>query len=104
MFSGGDLSSIEQDTVAAALASAPHSSWKQEGPDEWPSVVDLLVTSGLAESRGAARRTIKEGGAYLNNERIVDESAVAEPSALVHGRWWLLRRGKKSFASVEMVR
>ena len=104
LFSGGDLSSIEQDTVAAALASAPHSSWKQEGPDEWPSVVDLLVTSGLAESRGAARRTIKEGGAYLNNERIVDESAVAEPSALVHGRWWLLRRGKKSFASVEMVR
>ena len=51
-----------------------------------------------------ARTMFKEGGAYLNNERIVDESAVAEQSALVHGRWWLLRRGKKSFASVEMVR
>ena len=60
--------------------------------------------SGLAESRGAARRTIKEGGAYLNNERIVDESALADQGALVHGRWWLLRRGKKSFASVELQR
>lgn len=104
LFSGGDLDAIDEETVAAALASAPHASWASTDADEWPSVVDLLVVSGLAESRGAARRTIKEGGAYLNNERIVDESAMADQGALVHGRWWLLRRGKKSFASVELQR
>ena len=68
--------------------------------DEWPSVVDLLVVSGLAESRGAARRTIKEGGAYLN-ERIVDESALVDRRCTAAGG---LRRGKKSFASVELQR
>lgn len=104
LFSGGDLSAIDESTVAAALASAPHSTWQSGADGEWPSVVDLLVVSGLSESRGAARRTIKEGGAYLNNVRISDEEAVANSDALVHGRWWLLRRGKKSFASVEWTR
>lgn len=104
LFSGGDLSQIDENTVAAALASAPHTSWRQPGPDEWPSVVDLFVESGLSESRGAARRTIKEGGAYLNNVRVEDDEAKADATSLLHDRWWLVRRGKKSFASVELRR
>lgn len=104
LFSGGDLSVIDEDTVSAALASAPHADWTQSDPSVWPSVVDLFVHCGLSESRGAARRTIKEGGAYVNNQRVTDEDALAIESSLLHGRWWLLRRGKKSFASVELQR
>ena len=64
--------------------------------------MDLLVASGLADSKGAARRTIKEGGAYVNNQRI--ESDDWEPAAedLLHGAWLVLRRGKKNFAGAKL--
>ena len=65
-------------------------------------VVDLMVETGLAKSRGEARRTITEGGAYLNNVRVEDPEAEPQPSDLIAGSWLVLRRGKKSFAGVEV--
>ena len=65
-------------------------------------VVDLLVESGLAKSKGEARRTITEGGAYLNNVRIEDPDAEPRTADLIGGSWLVLRRGKKSFAGVEV--
>ena len=66
----------------------------------WPRY--LFVGAGLVDSRGAARRAIKEGGAYVNNVRI--ESEDWEPGAddLLHGSWLVLRRGKKNFAGVKV--
>ena len=69
---------------------------------EVPTVVDLLVQSGLAKSKGEARRTVGEGGAYLNNVRVDDADAVPGASDLLGGRWMVLRRGKKRFAGVEV--
>jgi tyrosyl-tRNA synthetase len=66
-------------------------------------VVDLLVLSGLARSKGEARRTVGEGGAYLNNERIEDPDYVPADGDLIGGSWLVLRRGKKNFAGVELV-
>jgi tyrosyl-tRNA synthetase len=102
LFSGGDLSLIDESTVAAALQSVPNATYTLESPGAWPEVVDLMVATGLSESRGAARRTIKEGGAYLDNERITDQDSVASADQLIHDRWWVLRRGKRNFASVEL--
>ena len=65
-------------------------------------VVDLLVETGLAKSRGEARRTITEGGAYLNNVRVEDPEAEPAPTDLIGGSWLVLRRGKKRFAGVEV--
>ena len=62
-------------------------------------MVDLLVDAGLAPSRGGARRTITEGGAYLNNVKVVDVDAVVGPEQLLHERYLVLRRGKKSLAA-----
>lgn len=61
------------------------------------------MASGLADSKGAAKRAVKEGGAYVNNERI--ESDDWEPFAedLLHGSWLVLRRGKKNFAGVQIL-
>lgn len=53
-------------------------------------------------SKSAARRAIKEGGAYLNNAKVTSEDAVPAESDLLHGRWLVLRRGKKSLAAVEV--
>ena len=52
--------------VTAWVNRRPLPRWEAMGTSV--SVVDALVGTGLAPSRAAARRTIKEGGAYLNNE------------------------------------
>lgn len=100
LFGRGSLDELAESVVEAALRTAPSERISVvQGP---PSIIDALVASGLCESRGAARRAVKEGGAYLNNERIVDEEFTLPESALIHGRWWLLRRGKRAFASLEV--
>ena len=67
------------------------------------NTVDLMVETGLAKSRGDARRTIADGGAYLNNQRVEDAELVPSVSDLVGGSWLVLRRGKKTFAGVEVT-
>jgi tyrosyl-tRNA synthetase len=97
LFGGGDLHHLSRSTLAAALREAGATSVTSLRP-----VVDLLVETGLAKSRGDARRTISEGGAYLNNVRVEDPDAEPQPSDLIGGSWLVLRRGKKHFAGVEV--
>jgi tyrosyl-tRNA synthetase len=99
LFGGGELSGLSGATLGAALREAG-SIQVPAGP-ELPTVVDLLVDTGLAKSKGEARRTITEGGAYLNNERVEDPEARPTAGDLVGG-WLVLRRGKKKFAGVEV--
>ncbi len=99
LFGGGDLRSLSATTLSAALREA--GSVTVSG--EIPSYVDLMVESGLAKSRGDARRTIAEGGAYLNNERVEDPELVPTGADLVGGSWLVLRRGKKTFAGIEVT-
>ncbi|MFD7643839.1 tyrosine--tRNA ligase [Kitasatospora sp. NPDC059795] len=98
LFGQGDLADLEPATLAAALAEVPKATVTELG-----QLVDLLVESGLAPSRSGARRTIKEGGAYLNNAKVADEEAVATTDDLLHGRWLVLRRGKRNLAAVELA-
>ncbi|MFD5464796.1 tyrosine--tRNA ligase [Kitasatospora sp. NPDC127059] len=98
LFGQGDLADLEAPTLAAALAEVP----KAEVTELQP-VVDLLVAVGLAPSRSAARRTVKEGGAYLNNVKVTDEEAVPTEADLLHGRWLVLRRGKRNLAAAELL-
>jgi tyrosyl-tRNA synthetase len=67
-----------------------------------PTITDLLVLAGLSDSKGAARRAVSEGGAYLNNQRVEDPAAVPSEEDLLGGRWLVLRRGKRTFAGVEV--
>ncbi len=97
LFGGGDLHGLSPTTLAAALREAGSTSVGSLLP-----VVDLLVETGLAKSKGEARRTISEGGAYLNNVRVDDPDAEPAPSDLIGGAWLVLRRGKKHFAGVEV--
>ena len=99
LFGGGDLHQLRGSTLAAALREAG----SVELSGELPAIVDLLVESGLAKSKGEARRTVSEGGAYLNNERVDDPERVPAEQDLVAGSWLVLRRGKKKFAGIEVV-
>lgn len=110
LFGGGDLGTLDADTLAAALSasgcvSVPGSGDIADGQigdadDGWP-VVDLLVASGLSSSKGAARRTIAEGGAYVNNVRVGSVDQLVPASVFLHGRWLVLRRGRRHVAGVE---
>jgi tyrosyl-tRNA synthetase len=100
LFGGGDLHSISTSTLAAAVREAGSASVSRTAI---PSVVDLFVEAGLAKSKGEARRTVSEGGAYLNNERVEDPELVPGEDDLLGGAWLVLRRGKKNFAGVEVL-
>jgi tyrosyl-tRNA synthetase len=101
LFGGGELVGLSPDTLGAALREAGAA--RVDRADGLPSVVDLLVETGLAKSKGDARRTIGEGGAYLNNARVEDPDLVPGDEDLIGGTWLVLRRGKKNFAGVEVA-
>ncbi|SDS26206.1 tyrosyl-tRNA synthetase [Friedmanniella luteola] len=69
-------------------------------PAQLPSVVEVLERSGVVASRGAARRAIAEGGAYINNVKVSDVDAVLSPDDLLHGRYVIARRGKRTVGAV----
>ena len=94
LFGRGDLAGLDADTVRDATAELPCAVFPLGA-----AVVDLLVDAGLVPSRGGARRTITEGGAYVNNVKVTDVDAVVGPEQLLHERYVVLRRGKKSLAA-----
>ena len=99
LFGTGDLAALAPATLEAALADLPRAT--VEAP--LPAAVDLLVATGLAPSRAQARRTVADGGAYVNNVRVIDGEAAVDASQLLHGRWLVLRRGKRALAAVDLV-
>jgi tyrosyl-tRNA synthetase len=100
LFGHGELARLDEATLSAALRETPVAELKPGGPD---GIVDLLVATGLAASKGAARRTIAEGGVSVNNTRIDSDEWVPQRSDFLHGRWLVLRRGKRNIAGVQRV-
>lgn len=100
LFGQGALDELDERTLGAALAEVPRTTVTD---GVLPTVVDLLADSGLVASKSAGRRAIKEGGAYLNNVKVTAEDAVPDPADLLHGRYLVLRRGKRHIAGVEVA-
>jgi tyrosyl-tRNA synthetase len=101
LFGQGDLSALDEKTLTAALSQLPKVTIKKG--DAFPTWVDLLAATGVVESKSAARRIVKENGAYLNNEKISGEDFAPTKAHLIHGRFLVLRKGKRDLASVEVV-
>lgn len=100
LFGRGELDRLDEATLAAALRETSIAELAPGGPG---GIVDLLVATGLSASKGAARRTVAEGGVSVNNVRVQNEDWVADASHFLHGRWLVLRRGKRNIAGVERV-
>ena len=96
LFGSGELRSLDEATLRAAVAEAP----SVRAGAEQPLVVDLLAQA-LGLSKSEVRRAVKEGGAYLNNARVTDEAAVVAGDDWLHGRFAVLRRGKRAVAVAE---
>ncbi|KGF24167.1 tyrosine--tRNA ligase [Corynebacterium tuscaniense] len=99
LFGRAELTDLDEATLAGAVS---ETDVFEIGAGEPRGIVDMLVGTGLAESKGAARRTIKEGGAYANNQRIDSEDWEPTAADLLHGSWIVLRRGKKNFSGVKV--
>ncbi len=102
LFGRGDLGDLDEATLRAAVAELPHAE-VGELTSQGPLVVDLLAEAGLVAGRGAGRRAVAEGGVSVNNVRVNDAEAVLSPDQLLHGRWAVLRRGKRTLAVAERV-
>lgn len=101
LFGQGEIRDLDIETLKSALAELPKASINKGA--EIPSWVDLITSSGVVESKSAARRVIKEGGAYLNNEKITGEDFTPKSSDLLHGQFLLLRKGKRDLVAVEIT-
>ena len=100
LFGQGDLSEVKEATLAGALSQVPKATISR-GQD-LPSLIELLAATGVVDSKSAAKRTIREGGAYLNNVKVTDEAFVPTQSDLLHDRFLVLRRGKRDIAAIEV--
>ena len=102
LFGQGDLDAVPVDALEGALREVPHAVVRASEivDGALPDIVELLTRAGLAPSRGAARRTVGEGGAYVNNVRVEDETYCPPAGILLGGRYLVLRRGRKTIAGV----
>ena len=101
LFGQGDLHELDEKTLESALSQLPRTTVNKG--DVLPTWVDLLAATGVVDSKSAARRIVKEGGAYLNNEKVLTEDQVPSVNNLLFGRFLLLRKGKRDLAAVELV-
>ncbi len=126
LFGQGDLREIDIRTLADACTEVPHTEIflraEPAGPGDgggnageegdsgdsgsalpgMPTVADLMALTGIVPSKSAARRAIAEGGAYLNNRKVTSEDAVPERSDLLHDRYLIVRRGKRTVGAVDV--
>ncbi|NCW92958.1 MAG: tyrosine--tRNA ligase [Actinobacteria bacterium] len=101
LFGQGDISELELSTLDSALSQLPKVQIKKG--ESFPTWVDLLAATGVVESKSAARRIVKEGGGYLNNKKVENEDFTPSQTDLLHGKYLLLRKGKRDLAAVEIV-
>jgi tyrosyl-tRNA synthetase len=101
LFGQGDISELDLATLDAALSQLPRVEIARNA--DIPAWVDLLAACGVVDSKSAARRIVKEGGAYLNNEKVVSEDFTPKKSDFLHGKYLLLRKGKRDLAAVVLI-
>ena len=101
LFGQGELSELDEATLSSALAELPRTTVSKGA--EIPTWVDLLAATGVVDSKSAARRIVKEGGAYLNNEKVAAEDFALSKSDFLCGKYAVLRKGKRDLAAVELI-
>jgi len=98
---GGDLSGLSASDIADVFGDVPSSQLAaEELAGEGKPIVDLLEESGIATSKGDARRAVEGGGIYVNNRRVESVDRRVTSSDAIDGRYFVLRKGKKSYQLV----
>ena len=101
LFGQGELGELDEATLASALAELPRATISKK--EDIPTWVDLITAAGVVDSKSAARRIVKEGGAYLNNVKINGEDFAPSKSDFLCGKYAVLRKGKRDLAAIELI-
>ena len=101
LFGQGELGELDEATLASALAELPRATISKK--EDIPTWVDLITAAGVVDSKSAARRIVKEGGAYLNNVKINGEDFAPSKSDFLWGKYAILRKGKRDLAAIELI-
>jgi len=89
-----EIAALSEDMLLAVTEDAPSTDIARLSISDGLSLIDALERSGLASSRGEARRTIQGGGAYVNNIRQSDIARILGPEDLLHDRYIVVRKGR----------
>ena len=100
LFGQANLHELDEATLAAALTEAPHAEIGGLGP----TVPDLMAAAGIVRSKSEARRAVEGGGAYLNNVKVTDLDLAPAESDLLHGKFLVLRSGKRRVGGIMVSR
>jgi tyrosyl-tRNA synthetase len=92
-----EIASLDEATLLDVCVDAPTSTVSLGELDRGLTLVDALMQAGLVPSKGRARTTIAQGGAYVNNRRVTDSEATLGPDDLLFGRYLVLRRGQRDY-------
>jgi tyrosyl-tRNA synthetase len=98
-----EIASLDEATLLEVVAEAPSSNVSRSAIDNGWLLVDALVESQLVASKGEARRTIEQGGAYVNNRRMSGADAVIERGDLLCDRYVILRKGRRDYHLVRVL-
>jgi len=100
IFFGAEIADLDDEQLGQIFADVPSQTVSKEqlSKDGGLSIVDALVSAGLAKSKGDARRTVEQGGAYVNNRRVAGVEARLTGADLASESVMVLRTGKKKYA------
>ncbi|OEU66832.1 MAG: tyrosine--tRNA ligase [Desulfovibrio sp. S3730MH75] len=97
LFGGGDIKSVDSATLREAMEAAPGVEYDTA---DIPDLAQILMDLGLSKSKGQARKDIKAGGLYINNERVDDYDYAPVDADFIGGEAMLIRKGKKNYGLV----
>jgi tyrosyl-tRNA synthetase len=101
---GGDITGLSGAEIADIFAEVPSSEMpRQSLADGTVTILDLLVASEVAKSKGEARRAIAEGGIYLNNQRVSDPAQAVGAQDVLDGQFLIVRKGKKTYHLIKVT-
>ena len=101
---GGDATDVSAASLQEIAAEVPGKELPRSAfAGAGIGIVDLLATTGLCPSKGQARKDVEGGGIYVNNLRVGDTTRSVGESDLLHGRYALLRKGKRNYLLVQVV-
>lgn len=100
LFGQGELKNIDESVLKAALSET--GLVEIENKQNLPNIIEILVLTKLCDSKSSAKRTVDEGGAYINNVRINDPQWVVQKNDFLHAKYLVVRRGKKSMAGIKL--
>jgi tyrosyl-tRNA synthetase len=100
---GTEIKELDLQTLNEVFADTPSTTKSKSDLSAGLPIIDLLVETGLFQSRGAARKEIPAGGVYLNNDRVTDLEFLVKAPNLIADTALVVRKGKKNYHLVRFV-